>query len=209
MIQTELKESEDAKIAIIDFDFETVETALKFCYGIEEKHFWSVESAMDVLCFADKYQISDLKTCMENFLSFQLSPMNVCRIANVSVYTNSFKLCHLCFEYLLECNQNKIFVADLQFLHEDFSAELMEAIFSQSPSLEKMESTPENDQEDVQQFQNPVPQIRTPFLKKVFSITTFMVFACSLIAAFFSPKFKSYYQSINQIWHVILHLSIQ
>uniref|UniRef100_A0A914QRL8 BTB domain-containing protein n=1 Tax=Panagrolaimus davidi TaxID=227884 RepID=A0A914QRL8_9BILA len=61
MIQSGLKESEDGKIAIDDFDFKIVEIALKFCYGIEEKHLWSIDSAIEVLEFADKYDLNDLK----------------------------------------------------------------------------------------------------------------------------------------------------
>uniref|UniRef100_A0AC35EUC9 BTB domain-containing protein n=1 Tax=Panagrolaimus sp. PS1159 TaxID=55785 RepID=A0AC35EUC9_9BILA len=62
MIETGLKgSSEDGKIAILYFNFKTVETALKFCYGIEEKHLWSVESANEVLKFADDCDLNDLK----------------------------------------------------------------------------------------------------------------------------------------------------
>uniref|UniRef100_A0A914PEN0 BTB domain-containing protein n=1 Tax=Panagrolaimus davidi TaxID=227884 RepID=A0A914PEN0_9BILA len=61
MIECGMKESVEGKVIIIDFDYKTVEAAINFCYGIEGKNLWSVESAADLLRFAEKYDISDLK----------------------------------------------------------------------------------------------------------------------------------------------------
>uniref|UniRef100_A0A914QB87 BTB domain-containing protein n=1 Tax=Panagrolaimus davidi TaxID=227884 RepID=A0A914QB87_9BILA len=192
MIQSRLKKSEDGKIAIDDFDFQTVETALKFCYDIEEKHLWSVQSAIEVFKFADRYEINDLKISVETFLSSQLSPINVCALANLSILTNSFKLRRKCFEYLFECIQKKIFVADLETLDKDFSS-----LFSQSPNLDQTEIFIESDD---QQIQNEPPQIRRSFVTKVIEIAAFMVIASFLIGTLLKNDVDSFFQSINQIW---------
>uniref|UniRef100_A0AC35F1R4 Uncharacterized protein n=1 Tax=Panagrolaimus sp. PS1159 TaxID=55785 RepID=A0AC35F1R4_9BILA len=78
--------------------------------------------------------------------------MNVCALANLSIRTNSVKLREICFKYLFECNQKKIFVADLDSMDKDFAFELMKSSFSQSPNLNKTEMIP--------QVQNQFPQIR-------------------------------------------------
>uniref|UniRef100_A0A914PGP7 BTB domain-containing protein n=1 Tax=Panagrolaimus davidi TaxID=227884 RepID=A0A914PGP7_9BILA len=202
MIQSGLKESDDDKIAIDDFDFEIVEIALKFCYGIEEKHLWSVDSAINVLQFADNYDLNDLKNSVEIFLLSQLSPINACKIANASVFSNSVKLRETCFEYLLECSQKKIFVANLDALDKDFAFELMKSSFSQSPNLNKM--IPQT----VEQVQNRPPQIRKSFVTKVTVIAAFMVIASFLIGTLLTND-DSFLQDINQIWRKHIFCEIQ
>uniref|UniRef100_A0A914QSJ4 BTB domain-containing protein n=1 Tax=Panagrolaimus davidi TaxID=227884 RepID=A0A914QSJ4_9BILA len=201
MIQSRLKESEDGKIAIDDFDFETVETALKFCYDIVEKHLWSVQSAIEVFKFADRYKIRDLKISVETFLLSQLSPMNVCALANLSILTNSFKLRRKCFDYLFERIQKKIFVADLETLDKDFSS-----LFSQSPNLDQTEIFIESDD---QQIQNEPPQIRRSFVTKVIEIAAFMLISCFLIGTLLKNDVDSFFQDINQIWRKHIFCGIQ
>uniref|UniRef100_A0AC34G810 BTB domain-containing protein n=1 Tax=Panagrolaimus sp. ES5 TaxID=591445 RepID=A0AC34G810_9BILA len=132
MIQSGMQESKENKVIITDFDFTTVESAVKFCYGFEESNLWSIENAVNLLQFSDKYDMKDLKTSVENFLSSQISPMNVCKLANAAILSNSIKLREKCFEYMLECNQEKVFVSNLEILDKDFALELMKATFSRS-----------------------------------------------------------------------------
>uniref|UniRef100_A0A914Q627 BTB domain-containing protein n=1 Tax=Panagrolaimus davidi TaxID=227884 RepID=A0A914Q627_9BILA len=61
MIKSGLIESEENKVTIIDFDYETVEIALKFCYGIKDEKLYNVKTGINLLQFADKYDIKDLK----------------------------------------------------------------------------------------------------------------------------------------------------
>uniref|UniRef100_A0A914R6X3 BTB domain-containing protein n=1 Tax=Panagrolaimus davidi TaxID=227884 RepID=A0A914R6X3_9BILA len=130
MIKSGLQESKESKVAIIDFDFEIVESGLKFCYGIKDDKLYNVENGIKLLQFSDKYDIKDLKTFMETFLSSKISRMNACKLANASILGNSIVLRRKCFEYLIGCNQKKIFVADLEILDNDFKDELMKALFS-------------------------------------------------------------------------------
>uniref|UniRef100_A0A914PHJ1 Transmembrane protein n=1 Tax=Panagrolaimus davidi TaxID=227884 RepID=A0A914PHJ1_9BILA len=152
--------------------------------------------------FADDYGLNK-KDFGETFLSSQLSPMNVCALANLSILTNSVKLRETCFEYLLECNQKKIFVSDLDSVDKDFAFELMKSSFSQSPNLNIM--IPQT----VEQIQNLPPQIRKLFFTKVTVLTAFMVIASFLIGTFLTNDVESFLQGINQIWFKHIFCGIQ
>uniref|UniRef100_A0A914QJI0 BTB domain-containing protein n=1 Tax=Panagrolaimus davidi TaxID=227884 RepID=A0A914QJI0_9BILA len=201
MIQSGLKESEDGKIVIIDFDFKTVEIALKFCYGIEEN--WSLDSAVEVLQFADRYDLNDLKNSVETFLSSQLCPINVCKITNASIFSNSVKLRETCFEYLLECNQKKIFVSDLDCLDKDIAFKLMKSSFSLSPNMNKIEM--------INQIVERIryPQIRRRLVIKITEIAALMLIASFLIGKFLANDVDSFFQNINQIWRKHIFCGIQ
>uniref|UniRef100_A0A914YEM0 BTB domain-containing protein n=1 Tax=Panagrolaimus superbus TaxID=310955 RepID=A0A914YEM0_9BILA len=67
MIESGMQESKESKVTIIDFNFETVEKAVKFCYGFEDPNLWSIDNAVNLLQFADKYDIKDLKSFSETF----------------------------------------------------------------------------------------------------------------------------------------------
>uniref|UniRef100_A0A914QTE1 BTB domain-containing protein n=1 Tax=Panagrolaimus davidi TaxID=227884 RepID=A0A914QTE1_9BILA len=130
MIKSRLQESKENKVTITDFDYEIVETAMKFCYGINDEKFYNVENGIKLLQFSDKYDITDLKTSMETFLTNKISQMNICKITNASILANSVKLREICFEYLLNCLKISNAVADLNLLDKDFAFELMKASFS-------------------------------------------------------------------------------
>uniref|UniRef100_A0A914P7A0 Uncharacterized protein n=1 Tax=Panagrolaimus davidi TaxID=227884 RepID=A0A914P7A0_9BILA len=131
--------------------------------------------------------------------------MNVCALANLSILTNSVKLRRKCFEYLLECNRKKIFVADLDSMDKDFAFELMKSSFSQSPNLNKFEMIPQI----VEQVQNQPPQIRRSFVVEVIEITAFMLIASFLIGKFLTNDDDSFFQSINQLWRKHIFCGIQ
>uniref|UniRef100_A0AC34FYR3 BTB domain-containing protein n=1 Tax=Panagrolaimus sp. ES5 TaxID=591445 RepID=A0AC34FYR3_9BILA len=61
MIESGLKESKENKVIITDFSFETVEIALQYFYGIEITDLLTVNNAFNLIRFADKYDITDLK----------------------------------------------------------------------------------------------------------------------------------------------------
>uniref|UniRef100_A0AC34FX03 BTB domain-containing protein n=1 Tax=Panagrolaimus sp. ES5 TaxID=591445 RepID=A0AC34FX03_9BILA len=130
MIQSGMQESKENKVTIIDFDFKTVESAVKYCYGFEDSNLWTIEKAANLLQFSDKYDMKELKTFVENLLPSQITVMNVCKIANASILSNSIKLRQKCFEFMLECTQKKRFITDLELLDKDFMVELMKASLS-------------------------------------------------------------------------------
>uniref|UniRef100_A0AC34G959 BTB domain-containing protein n=1 Tax=Panagrolaimus sp. ES5 TaxID=591445 RepID=A0AC34G959_9BILA len=61
MIESGLKESKENKVIITDFSFETVEIALQYFYGIEISELLTVNNGFNLIRFADKYDITDLK----------------------------------------------------------------------------------------------------------------------------------------------------
>uniref|UniRef100_A0A914PLS2 BTB domain-containing protein n=1 Tax=Panagrolaimus davidi TaxID=227884 RepID=A0A914PLS2_9BILA len=66
MILCGLKESRENKVLITDFDFEIIELAIKYCYGISIADKINASNGKKLLQFSDKYFISDLKESMEN-----------------------------------------------------------------------------------------------------------------------------------------------
>uniref|UniRef100_A0AC34G7F7 BTB domain-containing protein n=1 Tax=Panagrolaimus sp. ES5 TaxID=591445 RepID=A0AC34G7F7_9BILA len=129
MIQSGLKESKENKVFITDFDSEVVEIAIKFCYCISISDFLNVSNGIKLLQFFDKYDIPDLKNLMEEYLFNQKSPMHICEIVNASILSNSIKLREQCFDYLLECMKESIFINALDILDKEFSLNLLKASF--------------------------------------------------------------------------------
>uniref|UniRef100_A0AC34FQ88 BTB domain-containing protein n=1 Tax=Panagrolaimus sp. ES5 TaxID=591445 RepID=A0AC34FQ88_9BILA len=129
MIQSGLRESKENQVLIADFDFEIVEIAIKYCYGIQINDSLNYLNGIKLLQFSDKYDISDLKDSMEEYLFKQKSPMNVCEIVNGSIISNSIKLRQKCFDYMLECMKSSIFINGLDILDKDFALKLLKACF--------------------------------------------------------------------------------
>uniref|UniRef100_A0A914PP01 BTB domain-containing protein n=1 Tax=Panagrolaimus davidi TaxID=227884 RepID=A0A914PP01_9BILA len=113
MIQSGFKESKESKVAIIDFDYESVEIAIKYLYGISIIEKLNVSLAIKFLQFSDKYDISDLHNSLEIYLLNKKSPLNICEILNASITSNSIKLREHCFDFILKCLKESIFIKDL------------------------------------------------------------------------------------------------
>uniref|UniRef100_A0AC34GN50 BTB domain-containing protein n=1 Tax=Panagrolaimus sp. ES5 TaxID=591445 RepID=A0AC34GN50_9BILA len=129
MIHSGLKESKENKVIITDFDYQTVEIAIKYCYGIFEPSLGPGE-AIKLLQFADKYDLTVLKTPMEKYLSSNISPGNVCKIVNAAILTNCQALRETCLDFMLQCQQEKYYLKDLDILDPEFAMELLKATFS-------------------------------------------------------------------------------
>lgn len=63
MLQNQWKEVRDAKVSIVDFDAETVKTAIGYFYDQPPSNL-DAQLAASLLCFADKYFITGLKVHM-------------------------------------------------------------------------------------------------------------------------------------------------
>uniref|UniRef100_A0AC35GXH7 BTB domain-containing protein n=1 Tax=Panagrolaimus sp. PS1159 TaxID=55785 RepID=A0AC35GXH7_9BILA len=179
MIECGMKESIEGKVIIIDFDYKTVEAAINFCYGIVEQNLWSVESAADLLRFAEKYDISDLKASMVKFLSTQISPMTVCKVANASFLGNCIQLRQQCFEYLLDSMKDATFITfcsrvPVSYIVDD----------------EKCEQEEEEDQ---------TPPIRIEFAKEVSKIAAFREFWQSI----HQTLLVTIYSAMMLVWMII------
>lgn len=63
MLQSKTDKIEENQIAITDFDFKIVETAIKYFYGINITVLLNISDGIKLLQFADVYGISNLKVC--------------------------------------------------------------------------------------------------------------------------------------------------
>uniref|UniRef100_A0AC34GY73 BTB domain-containing protein n=1 Tax=Panagrolaimus sp. ES5 TaxID=591445 RepID=A0AC34GY73_9BILA len=130
MLQSKTDKIEENQIAITDFDFKIVETAIKYFYGINITVLLNISDGIKLLQFADVYGISNLKESMEKYLFQQKSPTNICKIVNASILSNSIKLREQCLDYLIECQKKSIFVKDLDTLDKYFALNLLKASFT-------------------------------------------------------------------------------
>uniref|UniRef100_A0A7E4ZPW7 BTB domain-containing protein n=1 Tax=Panagrellus redivivus TaxID=6233 RepID=A0A7E4ZPW7_PANRE len=72
MLSNDTAESRSGRLEIVDFDFETVKTAIDYCYGREMKA-PAVENIFNVLRFADKYDIKAVTSLVEKMPHESLS----------------------------------------------------------------------------------------------------------------------------------------
>lgn len=56
-----MKEAKNNKCTIVDFSFESIDLAIKYCYEHDISKLVTVENASELLRFADKYQIKPLQ----------------------------------------------------------------------------------------------------------------------------------------------------
>uniref|UniRef100_A0A914QCD6 BTB domain-containing protein n=1 Tax=Panagrolaimus davidi TaxID=227884 RepID=A0A914QCD6_9BILA len=68
MLETEMKEKRENKLEIIDFNPDIVKIAVEYFYDRETYNTCNVDQLIDLLQFADKYDIQDLKSKIENIL---------------------------------------------------------------------------------------------------------------------------------------------
>uniref|UniRef100_A0AC35GHZ0 BTB domain-containing protein n=1 Tax=Panagrolaimus sp. PS1159 TaxID=55785 RepID=A0AC35GHZ0_9BILA len=109
MIKTEMKEKAENKLEIIDFNAEIVKIAVEYFYDRETYKTCNVDQLIDLLQFADKYDIQDLKSKIENILIKNLRLTNFCQITNAAFIANSSKLKNICDFLAPTKNKLKIF----------------------------------------------------------------------------------------------------
>uniref|UniRef100_A0AC35GBX9 BTB domain-containing protein n=1 Tax=Panagrolaimus sp. PS1159 TaxID=55785 RepID=A0AC35GBX9_9BILA len=127
MLQTEMKEKSEGKVEIIDFDPETVKIAVEFFYDREIDECLNVGLLIDLLQFAEKYDVQDLKGKTEIILCKKLRPHNICQISNGSVISNATMLKDACIQTMLFYMNKKIPFDEAITLNKNFSAEVIHA----------------------------------------------------------------------------------
>uniref|UniRef100_A0A914Q2Z4 BTB domain-containing protein n=1 Tax=Panagrolaimus davidi TaxID=227884 RepID=A0A914Q2Z4_9BILA len=125
MFETKMKEGIENRVEITDFPYNIVEAGIKLCYDKTLATLTSMNDACLLLQFYDKYDIQDLKACIESPLIKKLCLSNVCELANVSVITNSLKLKEKSREFLVNCISNDIDVPNFDRLDNDFANDLI------------------------------------------------------------------------------------
>uniref|UniRef100_A0AC34FDF9 BTB domain-containing protein n=1 Tax=Panagrolaimus sp. ES5 TaxID=591445 RepID=A0AC34FDF9_9BILA len=119
MFDSKMKESLENKVELTDFSFEVVETAIKLVYECNFISALSIQNAMLLLQFLDKYNLSTSKEDVENYLINQISAKTVCTLTNCSRFTNSPKLNEKCLEFLKVCFAAEIDLYDTEILDKD------------------------------------------------------------------------------------------
>uniref|UniRef100_A0AC34F6F2 BTB domain-containing protein n=1 Tax=Panagrolaimus sp. ES5 TaxID=591445 RepID=A0AC34F6F2_9BILA len=103
-----LKETQTGEIKIIDFKFATVNAFFEFCYGKDIADFMrSTENAIELLMFADKYDMKNLKVSFAEYYSKKLTKENVMDIYKVVRETNAPKLEEVCYNFINSFSRKK------------------------------------------------------------------------------------------------------
>uniref|UniRef100_A0A914Q857 BTB domain-containing protein n=1 Tax=Panagrolaimus davidi TaxID=227884 RepID=A0A914Q857_9BILA len=124
MLETQMKEKAENKLEIIDFNAEIVKIAVEYFYDRESYKNLNVDQLIDLLQFAEKYDIQDLKSKVEHVLIIKVRPNNICQISNASVNANSTKLKEICVQLMLFYMNQKLPFNEEITLNEDFVVEL-------------------------------------------------------------------------------------
>uniref|UniRef100_A0A914PEY1 BTB domain-containing protein n=1 Tax=Panagrolaimus davidi TaxID=227884 RepID=A0A914PEY1_9BILA len=126
-----MKEKAEGKVEIIDFNYETVNAAIAFCYDQNISQFLDKNfptNAFSLLQFAGKYFINDLQETIENFLAKSVSPLNIVEITNTAIKKYSTKLENYCFNHFLIFFKQEIPVENMDLLDKEFAEKLQEEL---------------------------------------------------------------------------------
>uniref|UniRef100_A0A914PRW0 BTB domain-containing protein n=1 Tax=Panagrolaimus davidi TaxID=227884 RepID=A0A914PRW0_9BILA len=124
MLETEMKEKAENKLEIIDFSPDIVKLAAEHFYDRETYKTSNVDQLIDLLQFAQKYDIQDLKSKVEHILIIKVRPNNICQISNASINANSTKLKEVCIQLMRFYMNQKLPFNEEITLNEDFVIEL-------------------------------------------------------------------------------------
>uniref|UniRef100_A0A914QPP9 BTB domain-containing protein n=1 Tax=Panagrolaimus davidi TaxID=227884 RepID=A0A914QPP9_9BILA len=127
MIKSDMKEKSEGKVEIVDFDRDTVEAAVEYCYDQDIIYRYYNDLTIALLQFAEKYDMKDLKKDIETHLIKEsLSPENVVEISNAAIISNSPILRRFCYDALLIFMRQGIHVEKRDVLDEEFAKELLD-----------------------------------------------------------------------------------
>uniref|UniRef100_A0A914NYR9 BTB domain-containing protein n=1 Tax=Panagrolaimus davidi TaxID=227884 RepID=A0A914NYR9_9BILA len=129
MLNSNMNESIENKLEIIDFSFDVVETAVKMIYNCNFETSLSIDDLMKLLQFFEKYNIQSLKDKVETLLIAQISAANVCRLTNASILSNSLKLKYKCIEFIMAAMASKTPLSEIEILDKDIFVQIVQNTF--------------------------------------------------------------------------------
>lgn len=95
-----MAESNQSVIEVTDVPFEALKLVIEFLYTYEVPYDRCSEHIVDMFTLASRFQISKLKSTLENLLIFNLQPDNVCDILLVAHSQSSTSLIRECVRFL-------------------------------------------------------------------------------------------------------------
>uniref|UniRef100_A0AC34FB70 BTB domain-containing protein n=1 Tax=Panagrolaimus sp. ES5 TaxID=591445 RepID=A0AC34FB70_9BILA len=122
MFKSPSKETTENKIEITDFSFETVDKAVKLCYGFTCKFFptLSVNDLFLLIKFSEKYKMENIQENLEEYLCVKITVANVSEVANFAIDIKSSTLQNECLDFLIACLRTTVFVPGMSRLDPDF-----------------------------------------------------------------------------------------
>uniref|UniRef100_A0AC35FD81 BTB domain-containing protein n=1 Tax=Panagrolaimus sp. PS1159 TaxID=55785 RepID=A0AC35FD81_9BILA len=119
-----MKEAIENTINITDFSFECVKIAMEFFYERNITQLVNERNASQLLHFADKYDIKLMHSGLQTLLIKELSALNVCHFANISLTSNADELKEYCVCFLMNATKKEIVVKDSKKLDEEILKEI-------------------------------------------------------------------------------------
>jgi speckle-type POZ protein len=107
MFKYNTKESIESKVCIKDSEPEVIKEFLRFIYFEKVENLDQI--SVELLIFANKYEVNELKTICENYISDNLSVDNFCNLLLLALIHNSFKLIEKIIDFILK---NSKFISD-------------------------------------------------------------------------------------------------
>lgn len=107
MFKCNTKESIESKICFKDSEPEVIKEFLRFIYFEKVENLDQI--SVELLIFANKYHVNELKTICENYISDNLSVDNFCNLLLLALIHNSIKLIEKIIDFILK---NSKFISD-------------------------------------------------------------------------------------------------
>uniref|UniRef100_A0AC35F7A4 BTB domain-containing protein n=1 Tax=Panagrolaimus sp. PS1159 TaxID=55785 RepID=A0AC35F7A4_9BILA len=120
MFKPHTKEAIEHKVEIPDFVNGIIKKGIKLLYQRTTVSELSINDALLLLKFVDKYDIEILKDNLEMLVSNKINVSNVCEIANSTFYVNALKLQNKCHDFLVNYLSKREFISNLESLDKDF-----------------------------------------------------------------------------------------
>uniref|UniRef100_A0A7E4ZXJ9 BTB domain-containing protein n=1 Tax=Panagrellus redivivus TaxID=6233 RepID=A0A7E4ZXJ9_PANRE len=129
MFNHDTKEAKTGTVQIEDFNLKTIQKVKNFCLGSELDNF-TFQEGIEVLKFADKYDIQGLQEYLEIFLSINITVDNFCDLVSYAWAYSRDGLKEKCAHYFSEHGDGVYLTAAFVELEPTVMASLVKAAFA-------------------------------------------------------------------------------